>query len=105
MNLNCRPGDLARVISTPETDYVGITDRIIKVTQISEFKTPMGYVAWDYETMPLSVPCPCGCGRNALIGPIADSALRPIRDPGDDAVDETLELAPPVPGTKELVST
>jgi hypothetical protein len=34
--------------------------------------------------------CQCGCGGVSIA--LADSVLRPIRDHGDDATDEMLEL-------------
>lgn len=92
--MNCKPNDLAVIVACPEAPQnIGA---IVEVIRRSE-------------------PCPCGCterfvcwivkarGRK-LAGfggyfnelsytdesNVQDAYLRPIRDPGDEAVDETL---------------
>lgn len=91
MNLNCKPGDLARVISTPETRMHGVEDWIVKVTVASsDFNA--GRPAWCYEG---ATRCPPkGPFKGIGIEAFADDLLRPMRDPGDDAVDETLLRIP-----------
>lgn len=86
MSLNCKPGDLARIISERETRLVGIADKIVKVTTICGFAFD-GTAMWHYEGPGLV--CACGCGRQ--VDGIGDSLLRPIR--GQDGDDETLAWA------------
>lgn len=96
--VNCKPGDLARVIDTPGTRLVGCVDRILRVT--SQLWLPGRPVpAWFYEG-PMII-CACGCGN--FVGSISDEVLRPIRDPGPDAVDETL-VGNPAPVRDEVTS-
>lgn len=84
MTLNCKRGDLARVIDDPEARAAGIVDKIITVTE----QVRLGfYPAWLYAGQPLV--CTCGCGRQ--IEALADALLRPIRD--QDGDDETLAWA------------
>ncbi|SDX13736.1 hypothetical protein SAMN05518669_103376 [Variovorax sp. YR634] len=80
--MNCKPGDVARIIDAPGTRRVGYVDYFIRVTE------PMAEMpgSWRYEG-PLLV-CRCGCGYS--ISSFSDEVLRPICDPGDGAVDETL---------------
>lgn len=86
--MNCRPGDLARVISTPETREAGVVDWFFKVTHLSG-ESENGKPAWAFEGPWRRVPK--GHLKGTLFIGIADDILRPIRDPGDDAVDETLQ--------------
>ena len=81
MSLNCKPGDLARIISHPETEQSGSVDRIIKVTSVD------GDSFWSYQGPPLM--CSCGCHRT--MDAFHDDLLRPIR--GQEGDDETLAWA------------
>ena len=76
MKLNCRPGDIARVVTRGP-----FQDKLIRVTCIIDFHR--GRVIWDYE--PPHFEC-----RGGRQDGFFDDVLRPIRDPGDDAVDGTL---------------
>lgn len=76
MKLNCRPGDIARVVTRGP-----FQDKLIRVTCVNGFYR--GRAIWDYE--PPYFEC-LGGQQNWFF----DDVLRPIRDPGDDAVDETL---------------
>lgn len=82
--MNCKPGDLARIIDTPGTRHAGLVDRFIRVTTTHVGDRDL--VVWCYEGALLRCRCGCGLGIQAF----ADEVLRPIRDPGPDAVDETL---------------
>lgn len=78
MKLNCKPGDLAIVIAGSPVENIG---KIIKVTKlIPSYFGP----AWEFE----------GSGLLGGCTEITDYCLRPIRDPGEDAKDETLEWLP-----------
>lgn len=91
--MNCKPGDLAVIVASQATENIGCI----------------------VEVLDASHPCPCGCtsreqywsvrchgralvafdlfGRRSEVkfADCPDRVLRPIRDPGDDAVDEVLE--------------
>lgn len=88
--MNCKPGELARLIDHPATRNQRAVDRIVRVTEI---KPDPDCAMWWLET-----PFECGCGCRGTIRAIADVLLKPIRDPGEDAQDETLSWKPvPLP--------
>lgn len=98
MKLNCKPGDLARVMPNQETIEQGCVDKIIRVLQTVPHMFT-GKPCWLYEG-PL-FRCQCGCG--GIVTALADYVLCPIRDPGDDAVDEVIiRLGKPI-SDKETV--
>lgn len=72
--MNCKPGDLAVVIRCLRPANLG---RVLRVVRPHEFFPD----AWVVEGQ---------AGGDCAL----DSWLRPIRDPGDDAVDETLHWLP-----------
>lgn len=88
--MNCKPGDIAIIISTEATDQLKLTGKIMKV--ISWHKKPdkddTPREVWTFEDSPWMISCPCGCGARATMDVFPDMFLRPLRDPGDDAVDE-----------------
>lgn len=107
--MNCKPGDLAVIVRST----LGNTGKIVRVLRAShgncltvgesyevkgerwirdsqEFK-------WIVESQ--GAPLNCSNGRRVMTRPFSDRNLRPIRDPGDDAQDETLEWLP-VPSKK-----
>lgn len=78
--MNCKPGDLAVAIKSE----AGNEGRIM--TCIRFLGSVRGYFGDDYWEVDRSLP-----GKFGNMEPIfRDSGLRPIRDPGDDATDETL---------------
>lgn len=94
--MNCRPGDLARIVGTDAR--LGLNDRIVKLTNDAPM-TVAGSPHWRIEEpirVVLSMPGINALGQvfdqgERLIARfLADANLRPIRDPGDDAVDEVL---------------
>lgn len=111
MELRCRPGDLAVVSGFCET--AGLRDRYVVVDRFAVYgdrcdgiafkpacrRTPTwicrpasgGMLPWSIDV--------AGGGRavgpvNVSERPIADAVLRPVRDPGNDAQDETLSWLP-----------
>lgn len=90
--MNCKPGDLARVISIPQTRGTGLDDVIIKVTHLDGVTDDGTLPAWAYEGPKLTHRKGPTVGR--VVTAIADHVLRPIRDPGEDAVDEMLLRIP-----------
>lgn len=94
--MNCRPGDLARVlapgrsISCPLCGDSAIAikpDTLVIVTEHDG-------IAWRLQDpITVNVSLKCGAFIVARCAALHDSGLKPIRDPGDDAVDETLIYA------------
>lgn len=83
MPLNCKPGELARIIDNAETRRTGLVDKIVRVTSIVLADV------WRYEGPSLR----CACCGIPVIG-VGDVLLRPIGNPPDDAADETLAWCP-----------
>ena len=86
--MNCKPGDLAVVVKS----FAGNLGRIVRCIRLrSEAATvrrPDGSFVtdaiWEIDT--------CLPDFSGTQGPFCqDSLLRPIRDPGDDAIDESLQ--------------
>lgn len=74
--MNCKPGDLAVVVSGEPAHNIG---KMVQVKTLHRWVPGI----WLFEgnlTNEIGLP---------LLG-VADNCLRPIRDPGTDAVDETL---------------
>ena len=98
--MNCKPGDLA-FIWPPKTNNpidAQIDDqlrgRIVRVVELVRGTSgafSFEGTVWRIET-PIRLLIP-SLGAIGIDG-IRDGALRPIRDPGDDAKDETLEWLP-----------
>lgn len=97
--MNCKPGDLAYVL--PRTVTPGLAGRFVIVGDFCD----IGCFVIDGRLYNGDVPSflcvaadggvlPIISGDYVKRRPIAASLLRPIRDPGDDAVDETLQRLP-----------
>lgn len=74
--MNCKPGDFAVVVNLTNDDLRPYLGRIVEVESLVD--------EWCWKTHPELEP-----GRA-----VYDGALRPFRDPGEDAVDETLQRLP-----------
>lgn len=79
--MNCKPGQLCRIVHNLNTAIAGIADRFVTVTTLD--KNAVSEPSWLYEGPPLrygffSLEVQC----------IPDVWLRPIDNPGDDEVDE-----------------
>jgi hypothetical protein len=85
--MNCKPGDLARVVHPGNN-----LGKIIRVTTLDPVPHSVHGHCWHYEGGPLMAT-----EFNAPLSAYCDVWLRPIRDPGDDAVDESHAWLPPVP--------
>lgn len=99
--MNCKPGDLARVVraSIPQN-----LDRFVVVGEFAFMHAKFGPVWWVEPCGEMRSGCVLRTGQ-LLIGGTSvnqcpDAWLRPIRDPGDSAEDESVRWLPPVP-TKE----
>lgn len=85
--MNCKPQDLAVIVQThpnePATkQFLGRTVRLT-----ASYSDEAGGVAWNYERMPLRGR---HAGGNVEWHGLPDEWLKPLRDPGEDARDETL---------------
>lgn len=104
--MNCKPGDMAFVMGSskkhPSTE--GIIVEILYASTVGYFTLPCGTPTFNsYSGAPCWVvkfqrPLPIrwsdGKLRDATHATCPDKRLRPIRNPGDDARDETLEWLP-----------
>lgn len=82
--MNCKPGDIAVLINTPPefTEHIGMVVRVVRLAHVASSIGP----GWIYEGRPILLP-----SGTPVVG-IEDAFLRPLRDPGDSAVDEMLLL-------------
>ena len=101
--MNCKPGDLAVVVKS----WAGNEGRIVRVIRLCQETSKNHNI--DSRGI-LTAPEPYWVIDQALPDfkgtlhkTFADSQLRPIRDPGDDASDETLEWLP-VPSRDEVTA-
>lgn len=91
LSMNCRPGDLAYIVAP---FFSGGRGRVVQVVRTA---TAEDFFARKINQMPSVWLCvgdivtQWGAYRETLIG---DECLRPIRDPGDDAIDEILQRFP-----------
>lgn len=104
--MNCRPGDLARIVGLDPR--LGLNDKIVHLRNEPPF-IAYGAMSWNLEE-PLLVTLP-SAGVNLNTGYVylkgevlrstymADAYLRRIDDPGDDAVDEMVAKVGPAPVT------
>ncbi|MFN4121285.1 hypothetical protein [Acidovorax sp.] len=82
--MNCKPGDLAVIFrGAAFSKYIGAVVRVVETD--GQFWSTEKSLDGN-EKYPILVP---------------DSCLRPIRDPGDDAQDETLQWLPEPSTVKE----
>lgn len=100
MTLRCRPGDLAIIIAGhpahPDTAGV-LVDVIERAPNAYSFRLPDGTQSaggpWSWVIKfhrPKRILWIDGSRRLCVFACCPDAYLRPIRDPGPDAVDETL---------------
>lgn len=86
--MNCKPGDLAIVIRSARGKTIGKIVRCIRLSRHYGLRQPDGSIiygpVWETDTKGVSVDHTLRL----------DACLRPIRDPGDDATDESLLWKP-----------
>ena len=93
MTLNCKPGDLAIIIQGFTT-----TRNIGKlVTVLGPAHQAGCWIVRCDHPLKTVLGGADGIRSESTVGPIEDYRLRPIRDPGDDAVDESSAWLPRVP--------
>lgn len=78
--MRCEPNDLAVIIFGEVTDPNMWVGTIVRVLEVVNGRY------WTFDGPKLVHPVFGECTA------VADHALRPIRDPGDDATDEMLQL-------------
>lgn len=93
MNLRCRPGDLCVIVDDEFPENLGKFLTVVKSAEAIEGKpawqcfSPSILRAWNAFGTASELTEP-----NELVD-WTDDALRPLRDPGDDATDEILRIA------------
>lgn len=106
--MNCKPGDLAVVVRSEGTGRAGLLSEMLlgRIVRVVRLRPPsnafhcMADLVWSFEE-PIRLELH---GWTYIADGTADCCLRPIRDPGDDAVDESKAWLPPVPHeVKEMV--
>lgn len=107
--MNCKPGDLAVIVGfSPEHPH--LTGRIVEVIEAApsgcRFKLPDGKTnqasrpgTWVIRFQNIVDLTGLRGRPNGLYAACHDSNLRPLRDPGENAQDETLSWLP-VPTTE-----
>lgn len=101
--MNCKPGDLAVIV---RDEVVRDLHKLVYVREAYGFDKD-GDFCWICDSagsalVYYDVANKRRYGKKEIV--IPDAWLRPIRDPGDDAVDESLAWLSPVPSTqKEFV--
>lgn len=95
--MNVKPGDLAYTVAPYVVCGRGYVVRVIRLAAevevfgLARFTQPPGRIAWVCEGSVMM-----DTGFFEPMTAIDDACLRPLRDPGEDAVDETL-LSLPAP--------
>lgn len=83
--MRCKVGDLCVMIQSDYVENIGKLFKTIKKTGEENY--------WEVESI-CSARNGFGMQPPGTLGEARDSDLRPIRDPGDDAKDQTLEWLP-----------
>lgn len=94
--MRCKPGDLVRYVGTPEPQVPNIYGWIGKAVRFINTGDNGGWLV-DPPIYPGKIFRKGEWMRGDVV---VDDCLSPIRDPGDDARDETLDWLP-VPTTKK----
>lgn len=98
MKLNCKPDDLAIIVKAHRAENLGKIVQCRKLLPLADFK--IGGPIENAWLVDIDGKGPCQYARSlGYDACIPDANLRPIRDPGDDAQDETLQWLP-VPTTE-----
>lgn len=95
--MNCKPGDLAVIVDSSQARSRSNIGLLVSVRELCEGSAR----EWKCDPVPGQRP-PLNGDGHPIVGWVGvyDRNLHPIRDPGDDAVDQTL-LWLPVPSEKE----
>ena len=104
--MNCQPGDLAIIVSAKGTGTVAdiCSKAIGQIVRVKFLREPISRYCYASTVWVFEKPIEFVFqGKTYTATGCADDVLRPIRDHGDDAQDETLQWVP-VPGSQVLVS-
>ena len=87
--MNCKPGDLAVMIRSDDRRNIGLLMTVVEAH-------PKLFRYWIVELHGRGIDTRTGsvAGANGRKVRAHDDDLRPIRDPGEDAQDETLSWLP-----------
>lgn len=100
--MNCRPGDLARVVAPGYfiRCSCGVSTLVVKPDTFVVCAKPFADGWFLAEALPVAGTWACGAGPfTGTCGSLPDSLLRPIRSQPDDVVDEMVALVGPAPKT------
>lgn len=107
--MNCKPGDLAVVVRARDTpEMLGRYVVVLRKAAPNEFvrlRPEESGVTWMVRSAAAGVlPATLADGSKGsfLERPYFDGSLKPIRDPGDDAVDESKAWLPPIRRITEM---
>lgn len=89
--MNCKPGDLAVVVRSSAGNE-GKCVRCVRLFPAIEFLSRENILVVRSNVWEIDTALPSWDGGTTAYVP--DAWLRPIRDPGDDAVDEVLQRIP-----------
>jgi hypothetical protein len=93
--MNCQKGDLARVIPPgvkAECDCGCGWRKGLLIDKIVRLGELVGEQRWVIEErVPVKIFSPCGTSAMGFLTAISDEILRPIRNPGPEATDETIQ--------------
>jgi hypothetical protein len=99
--MNCRPGDLAIVVSD-KPQYNGRIVEVLHAPPAGEFRLPDGHLAKQFDPRPswvlkfiggaVTVPLVGGTTRQTWYGVGADENLRPLRGLPDEETQDQREL-------------
>lgn len=90
--MNCRPGDLAIIVTADRYTPNKVLGTIVRVTELDPNGSPVtGMPSWKLDRL--------YAVDDFFFNRARDSILRSIRDPGADAVDEMVEKLGVAPKT------
>jgi hypothetical protein len=99
--MNCKPGDLAIIVNcVRDVELNGRLVEVIFEENVSEWVAPDGFIWWDAAVnrscavRSLGLAFDYGTGAPTEYALFEARCVKPLRDPGDDAVDETLLRLP-----------
>lgn len=93
--MNCKPGDLAVLVKS----FVNNEGRIFRCIRLASEREVKANCFWVYPNAWV-IDTPLLTNTGNFVAMAYDQHMRPIRDPGEDAQDESHAWLPPVP-TKE----
>lgn len=92
MKLNCKQGDVAWIVRASNPANLGKVVKCVTLLPAHLWNAPGGR---EYVAPGWVVDRPITTWSGQISNHVPDHQLRPIRDPGDDAVDETLSWSTP----------